>query len=51
MVLSLAFYVVIYTAVYAAAGYYLVRLVRHGPADAAAPDPVLSFETESRHSH
>jgi cytochrome d ubiquinol oxidase subunit I len=38
--LSLAFYVVVYAIVYTAAGIYLLRLVRQGPAAAAAPpDP------------
>ncbi|WP_128002588.1 cytochrome ubiquinol oxidase subunit I [Piscinibacter defluvii] len=32
--LSLAAYLLVYAVVYAAAGYYLVKLVRHGPADA-----------------
>lgn len=37
--LSLAAYLLVYAVVYAAAGYYLVRLVRHGPADAPAASP------------
>lgn len=37
--LSLLAYVTVYALVYAAAGYYLVRLVRHGPAEAPGPAP------------
>ncbi len=62
VLLSLAFYVVVYAAVYAAAGYYLVQLVRHGPADASVADPAarparplsaptLGFEMEQGHGH
>ena len=60
--LSLLFYQVVYITVYAAAGYYLLALVRHGPDSEPAPDstarpvralPVASlpFETEDRHGH
>ncbi|HWS05161.1 MAG TPA: cytochrome ubiquinol oxidase subunit I [Burkholderiaceae bacterium] len=58
--LSLAAYVLVYTVVYAAAGLYLVRLVRHGPADAPPPSasarparplsaPALPFDGEAAH--
>ena len=37
--LSLAFYMGVYAVIYAAGGYYLVRLARQGPRDAATPTP------------
>jgi cytochrome d ubiquinol oxidase subunit I len=58
--LSVLAYASVYALVYAAAGYYLLRLVRQGPAEAPAPPaharparplsaPSLGFDAEARH--
>lgn len=58
--LSLLAYATVYAVVYAAAGYYLVKLVRHGPAEAPPPGasarparplsaPTLPFDAEAPH--
>lgn len=60
--LSLLFYQVVYFSVYAAAGYYLLRLIQQGPDVEPAPDVTarparplsassIPLESETRHGH